>query len=121
MASQISSGPPDAGSTVSADVCASESCINKGNVGAAVAADVLLPCPRMDKADRAGKAALIGGARPGSAGLSPTPVPAVGPAENHPEVHTSHVALAATAVSHTAVLGAADGALHMRSDDGDPA
>ena len=88
--------------------------------GAAVAADVRLFCPLVNRAELTGKCALVPGDCPGSACHGHV-VAAVRPAEHHPEVHSGHVALAAASVTAVAVLGAAGGATPVVVDDGDPA
>ena len=88
--------------------------------GAAVAADVRLACLIENRAELAGKFALVPGDSPGGARHSPQ-VAAVRPAEHHPEIHPGHVALAAAAVLRTRILGATVGALLVILDNGDPA
>ena len=88
--------------------------------GAAVAADVRLVCPMVNRAELAGNRALVPGDRPGGARHGPQ-VAAVRPAEHHPEIHPGHVALAAAHVLRAGILGATVGALLVILDDGDPA
>ena len=88
--------------------------------GAAVAADVRLACLLVNRAEFAGKGALVPRDRPGSTRCGHV-VAAVRPAEQHSGIHPSHVALAAAHVPRAGIPGATVGALLVILDDGDPA
>ena len=72
----------------------------------------------VNRAEPAGQGTRVPGDRPGSARRGhAVAVAGVRPAEHHPEIHPGHVALAATAVTGVAVLGAAGGAGCVVADD----
>ena len=74
----------------------------------------------MNRAELAGKGARVPRDRPGSARCGHV-VAAVRPAEQHSEIHPSHVALTAAHILRAGILGAPVGALLVILDNGDPA
>jgi len=94
--------------------------VHKGDVGAAVAADVLLPRQRTYLTERPRILPRVARVCPRGAGCGDATA-AVRPAEVHVHVHAGHEALAAASELWPAESGTSVGALLVAFDNGNPA